>query len=106
MRRERLLLLAVRVGLPVALVIAGIVLIVIGGGGHATADTGLDTNAPTTSAGSTTATGVVLIGVGLVVWMINWLYRMTISSGDDRDAEERRRDYYSRHGHWPGEGGE
>jgi hypothetical protein len=87
MNRERALLLALRVGLPVALAIAGVVLFIVGGGRNSTA-----------------AAGVVLIGVGLLVWMINWMYRMTISSNDDREAEERRREYFTQHGHWPGEG--
>ena len=106
MTGERRLQIAVRYGLPIALAIAGIVLVAIGGlgAGSGRNPTVLDSSAPTTGAGSTTAIGVVLIGLGLLTWMINWLYRATISSGDDRDKEERNRDYFTEHGHWPGEG--
>ena len=96
----------IRVGLPVALVIAGIVLVVVGhGGGHPIANPATDSSIPTTGTGATTALGVVLIGMGLITWMINWLYRATIDSNDDRQVEEEARDYFTQHGHWPGEGG-
>jgi threonine/homoserine/homoserine lactone efflux protein len=47
------------------------------------------------------AGGVVLIGVALIVWLINWMFRLSIESNRDRDVEEEARDYYARHGHWP-----
>ena len=47
--------------------------------------------------------GVVLIGVALMVWMLNWMFRLSLESNRDRDREEEARDYYSAHGHWPGE---
>lgn len=79
-----------RYGLPLALVIAGGVLIGIGHGS-------------TKSVAATT--GVVVIGIAIMVWMINWMFRMSVSSNQDREREEEARDYFSRHGHWPGEGG-
>ena len=106
MSRERVLLLAIRVGLPVALALAGIILVIVGhGGGHPIADAGGDTSVPVGGTGTTTAVGVVLIGLGLLTWMINWLYRATNSSTADRDVAERARDYFTEHGHGPGEGG-
>lgn len=79
----------VRYGLPLLLVVAGGVLIALGHG---------STRSPAA------ATGLVLIGVSLMVWMLNWMFRMSIESNQDRAKEEAARDYFARHGHWPGEG--
>jgi hypothetical protein len=37
--------------------------------------------------------------------MINWLFRLSLQSNRDRDREERAREYFDRHGYWPGEDG-
>jgi hypothetical protein len=79
----------VRYGLPLVLLIAGGVLI---GLGHAS----------TRSAAA--ATGLVLAGLALSVWMLNWMFRMSIDSNQDREKEEAAREYFTQHGHWPGEG--
>jgi hypothetical protein len=78
--------LAVRVGLPVLLVVAGVVLLIVGRG--------------TTSAAGL---GVVLLGVALMVILIDWLYRLSVESNADREREEEARDYFSRTGRWPDE---
>jgi hypothetical protein len=78
-----------RYGLPIVMLIAGGVLIALG---HARA------NSPIA------ATGLVLGGLALSVWMLNMMYRWTIESNQDRAKEEAARDYYSEHGHWPDEG--
>jgi len=80
------LLAATRVWLPVGLTLVGLVLAVIGHG---------KTNLA--------AAGVCLILVALTVWLINLLYRLSISSNRDRDREEEAREYFDRYGHWPGE---
>jgi hypothetical protein len=49
------------------------------------------------------AAGVSLILVGLTVWLLNWMYRMSISSNRDREREEEAREYFDEHGRWPGE---
>jgi hypothetical protein len=49
------------------------------------------------------AAGVCLILVALTVWLINLLYRLSVSSNRDRDREEEAREYFDRYGHWPGE---
>ena len=74
---SRWLLAATRVWLPLAIAAAGVVAIVIGHGHTATA-----------------AAGVALIIAALIVWMINWMYRMSVQSN---------RDHFSRHGRWPDE---
>jgi threonine/homoserine/homoserine lactone efflux protein len=79
----------VRYGLPLLLLVSGGVLI---GLGHAS------TRSPAAT------TGLVLAGLALTVWMLNWLFRMSIESNQDREKEEQARDYFTRHGHWPGEG--
>ena len=48
--------------------------------------------------------GVVLLGIAVVVWMINWMFRMSVQSNRDRETEERAREYYDVHGRWPDEG--
>lgn len=72
--------------LPLLIAVAGVVAIVLGHG--RTAEAG---------------TGVGLIIVALIVWMINWLFRLSLASNRDRVEEERARDYFARHGRWPGE---
>lgn len=80
------MLTATRVWLPVGLTLVGLVLAVIGHG---------KTNLA--------AAGVCLILVALTVWLINLLYRLSVSSNRDRDREEEAREYFDRYGHWPGE---
>lgn len=81
------MLTATRVWLPLAIGIAGVVLIVLGHGND-------DTLA---------AAGVSLLIVALIVWMINWMFRLSVQSNRERDEEERAREYFDRHGRWPGE---
>jgi hypothetical protein len=83
---RRVLLAATRVWLPVAIGVAGVVAVVVGHG-----DTG------------TAAAGVSLIIAALIVWMINWMYRMSVESNRDRDREEEARRYFDAHGRWPHE---
>ncbi len=79
-------MIGVRYGLPALLTAAGLVLIVVGHG-------------RTFAAG----TGVVLLGSALMVWLVNWLFRLSIQSNAEREREEQAREYYARHGRWPGE---
>ena len=86
MHPGRILLNLTRVWLPVAIAVAGVVAIVVGHGTNGTA-----------------AAGVGLLIVALTVWMINWMYRMSVDSNRERDREEAARDYFSEHGRWPDE---
>lgn len=45
--------------------------------------------------------GVMLIGTAVIVLMINLLFRLSIKSNDERSREEKAREYYDEHGHWP-----
>jgi membrane protein implicated in regulation of membrane protease activity len=87
----RLLLTATRVWLPVAIAVAGVAAIVIGG-------TGSHHHSPALA-----AAGVSLLIVALIVWMLNWMFRMSVQSNRDREQEERAREYFDRHGRWPDE---
>ncbi|PZS10412.1 MAG: hypothetical protein DLM64_08685 [Solirubrobacterales bacterium] len=81
-----MLLRITRVWLPLAIALAGAVAIVLGHG-------------RTSLAGA----GVGLLLIGVIVWMVNWMFRMSVESNRDRDQEEAAREYFDRHGHWPGE---
>jgi drug/metabolite transporter (DMT)-like permease len=84
----RLLVAATRLWLPVAIAVGGLVLIILGHG---------SANSPAA------ALGVGLIIVALIVWLLNWLFRMSVASNRDRDREEEAREYFDRHGRWPDE---
>ncbi|MDA0164934.1 hypothetical protein OM076_31985 [Solirubrobacter ginsenosidimutans] len=63
---------AFRIGFPAAILVAGVVLIIIGG------------DAPL-------GAGIVLIGVAGLVALVNVLIQLSLQSEDDRAEEERRR---------------
>jgi protein-S-isoprenylcysteine O-methyltransferase Ste14 len=90
----RLWLSATRVWLPLVIVVAGVVLIVIGHGSYSNL-----ANAHSLESGA----GVSLLIVALIVWMLNWMYRLSIRSNEERDDEERAREYFDRTGRWPDE---
>ena len=81
-----------RVWLPLSIAVIGVVLIVIGHGRYSQL-------ANTESLES--ATGVSLLLVALIVWMINWMYRLSVRSNIEREDEERARDHFGRTGRWP-----
>ncbi len=82
----RILLSATRIWVPVLIAIAGVVGIVVGHGKSAAA-----------------GAGVGLVIVALIVWMLNWMFRMSVASNRERDREEEAREYFDRHGRWPDE---
>lgn len=83
-RLVRTLLTATRVWLPAGLALVGAVLTVIG---HGRTDVA--------------AVGVCLVLIALTVWLINWLFRMSVDSNRERDQEEAARRFYTRTGRWP-----
>jgi membrane protein implicated in regulation of membrane protease activity len=76
-----------RVLLPLIIAVLGVAAIVVG-------------HARTPLAGA----GVGLVIIALIVSMINWMFRLSIQSNRDRETEERAREYFDDHGHWPDEG--
>src|SRR3954464_5819059 len=77
----------VRYGIPLALVIAGIVFLFA-------AD---DSVAPEAWAGFT--------GAGIAVLLLNVLFRIGVQGDLERDREDEARASFDRHGRWPSEGG-
>jgi Flp pilus assembly protein TadB len=65
-------LLLVRVALPAAIALAGVVLLVIGGD-------------------AATGAGIVLVGVAAIVVLANLFIRLALRSERDREREEERR---------------
>lgn len=75
-------LVVVRVVLPAAIAIVGVVLVIVGGD-------------------AARGAGVVLVGVAALVVLANLLMRLGIASERDREREEARREEFSRRGRWP-----
>jgi len=90
--RHGVILKFTRVWLPLAIAAAGVVLLVIGHGSYSQL-------ANTHSLES--AAGVGLLIVAVIVWMLNWMFRLSVSSNEEREDEERAREYFDRTGHWP-----
>jgi uncharacterized membrane protein len=90
----RIFLSLTRVWLPAIIAVVGIVLIVLG---HASLSD--QSTSRTLEAGA----GVGLVIVAIIVWMLNWMFRMSVESNRERDVEEEAREYFDRHGHWPDE---
>ncbi len=86
-RGGRALLAITRVWIPAAIAVVGLVAIIVGGGKD----------------DITAGAGVSLVLVALIVWMINWMYRMSVQSNRDREREEEAREYFDRTGRWPNE---
>jgi hypothetical protein len=80
--RQRWLLVTVRYVLPAAVVIAGLVIMAMGG------ETQLEG-------------GASIVGAGLAVYFINWLFRMGAAGDREREAEDRAREHFTLHGRWP-----
>jgi hypothetical protein len=72
----------VRYVLPAVVVLAGVVAMAFG------TDTALEG-------------GAGLVSAGLAIWLVNWLFRLGATGDAERDAEDRARDYFDRHGRWP-----
>ncbi|HWX96594.1 MAG TPA: hypothetical protein VNZ01_07045 [Solirubrobacteraceae bacterium] len=80
--RRGWLLTFVRYVLPGAVVVAGLVVMSLGGE-------------------SDLEGGAGIVGAGLAIFFLNWLFRAGASGEREREAEEAARDYLDRHGHWP-----
>jgi hypothetical protein len=76
----------VRHGLPILILLAGVVLIVARGGDETSFEGAFG-----------------LWGAGLSVWLLNYLYRLGVSGDKERGAEDEARAFFDRHGRWPDE---
>jgi protein-S-isoprenylcysteine O-methyltransferase Ste14 len=91
-RHQSVAMQITRYWLPGTIAVIGIALIAVGHGAYS----------KSTSAHSLeTAGGVALLLVALMVWMINWMYRLSIRSNIEREDEERAREHYEQTGRWP-----
>jgi hypothetical protein len=85
--RRSALLFAVRYVVPLVIFVAGLVVLV------ATPDqeTGV-------------AIGFMFFGAAAAVFLLNVFFRMGVTGDQERDREEQAREYFDRHGRWPGGG--
>lgn len=90
-RKPGVILKLTRVWLPLAIALAGVVLIVLGHARYSDL-----ANAKSLESGA----GVALLIVALIVWMMNWMFRLSVSSNREREEEERAREYFDRTGRW------
>jgi hypothetical protein len=75
---------AIRYGIPLVLLIAGLVVTATLGGG------------PVAFA--------LFFSAATAVLLLNVLYRIGVEGDKERDREEAAREYFDKHGHWPDEG--
>jgi len=68
--------------LPAAVVLAGLVVMALGG------ETDLEG-------------GGGIVSAGLAIFFVNWLFRAGAAGDRERDAEDRAREYFDLHGRWP-----
>ncbi len=84
-RRRSFLLSGLRYGLPVALIVAGFVILVV-------------------VEGSERWDGwAMCVGAGLSVAFMNVVFRIGAKGDEERQTEDAARAYYTEHGYWPGE---
>ncbi len=76
-------LVLLRYGIPGALLVAGVVILVAADDSVAVDGFGL------------------CWGAAFALFVFAQLIRLNTSGADDRDREEAARDYYTEHGHWP-----
>jgi len=78
-------LLLLRYGIGAVMVLAGLVMLIVDPSGLG-------------------AEGFAMaVGGGLSVLLINFLFRLSVSSDREREEEERARAYFDEHGEWPEE---
>jgi hypothetical protein len=79
----KLLMPAMRYGLPALLVVAGFVLLF------------------TVKSSLRWDGWAMFVASGLSVLLVNWFFRLSAKGEQDRNAEAAARDYLAAHGHWP-----
>lgn len=81
-RLTALVLVGIRYVLPIAVVIAGLVIMALG-------------------SESDLEGGASIVSAGLAIYFVNWLFRIGADGDHERDAEQAARDYFNQHGRWP-----
>ncbi len=92
---SKLLVRAVRYGMPVLIAAAGVALIIMGHGRYTSVFANRDSLLSTV--------GVLFIIISLMIYLFNWLIRLSAESEGDRVREQEAREHFIRTGHWPGE---
>jgi hypothetical protein len=82
-RIKEWLLRGMRYALPTVVVVAGLVIMALG-------------------SESDLEGGASIVSAGLAIYFVNWLFRIGADGDHERDEEQAARDYFNRHGHWPG----
>lgn len=76
------MILVVRYVLPALVVLAGIVVMALGGEANVEGGAGI-------------------VSAGVAIYLANWLVRLGRSGEREREAEDRAREYFDQHGRWP-----
>lgn len=76
----------VRIWLPIALMIAGAVVVLAGG----VSETAIEI-------------GVPLFSAGASWFFLSWLFRVGVDGDVERHREQAAREYFAQHGRWPDE---
>jgi hypothetical protein len=75
-------MILVRYVLPAVVVVAGIVVMALGGEADVEGGAGI-------------------VSAGVAIYLANWLVRLGRSGEREREAEDLARDYFDQHGRWP-----
>jgi hypothetical protein len=74
----------IRFWLPVTIMLAGIVVVIVGGVSE-----------------SALTTGIPIFSAGASIWLLNFLYRVGVEGDKERDEESLAREHFAEHGEWP-----
>jgi hypothetical protein len=88
-----LLVRVIRYGMPLLIAVLGVVLCIMGHGQY--------TSVFANRNSLLSAVGVMFIIISMMVYLFNWLMRLSAESTDDRAREEEAREHFTRTGQWP-----
>ena len=75
---------AIRYGIPLVLLVVGVIV-------------------SATAGGVGVAAGALFFSAASAVLLLNVLYRIGVQGDKERDTEREARDFFDEHGHWPDE---
>jgi hypothetical protein len=77
-------LVLVRYVLPGVVIVAGVIVMSLGGEADLEGGAGI-------------------VGAGIAIFAVNWLIRVSAAGDRERDREQQARDFFDAHGRWPDE---
>jgi hypothetical protein len=77
-------LVLVRYVLPAVVIVAGVIVMSLGGEADLEGGAGI-------------------VGAGIAIFAVNWLIRASAAGDRERDREQQARDFFDAHGRWPDE---